>query len=459
MLRESTNFRSITLVLIAATLLGACAESERPQATGKAFFRGMNAISSAPAVTFLIEERGLEVVPFKRSSAAQQFDDFTYKMNFDYAPAQGADDIRLATAIIDTVVDQDYLVVLAGQFSSPQTFVWERVNRIWDGTETVTQIDFGHAATTIGEVDVYFDVPGTAPVLGNAVGSLQFGQVLAPMDFAIGDYEIIVTAKDDPATTIYQSDSVNYPATQTLTAVLLDADPSITAPAALRLVNATGATAELPDVNFLPTVRFLHASLNEVPVDISINGDTANPIATNVLFADINADIEVPNGSVDYTYTEAGNTGVILLEQTIINFAGTRGTHLLHGAAGATRVATQIDDRRPRATNARYRFANMSLNATGVDIYLVEPGSDIADPEINPELFNLIYPLSSVHNDIVAGSYDLWITIAAVINADLENPVALAGPIPMDFVNGDNVEMAILDNVDPAIVDILEYQR
>lgn len=459
MFRKSTIFKSITVSLISAILLGACAESERPQATGKAFIRGMNTISSSPSVTFLIEERGLEVVPFKQSSAAQAFDDFSYNINFDYTPLQGPDDIRLATTVIDTVVDQDYLVVLAGQFSAPRVFVWEKVNRAWDGTETVTQIDFGHAATTIGDVDVYFDVPGTAPVLGNAVGTLQFGQVLAPIDFAIGDYEIIVTAKDDPATTIYQSDSVNYPAAQTITAVLLDADPSITAPAALRLVNATGASAELADPNYLPTVRILHTSLTEVPADVSINGDTANPIATNVVFTEISADIDVPSGSVDYTYTEAGNTGVILVEQTITNFAGLRGTHLLYGAAGDTRVATQIDDRRPRATNARYRFANMSLNASGVDIYVVESGSDIADPEIQPELFNLVYPLSSSHSDIAAGSYDLWITVAAVTNADLENPVVLAGPIPTDFANGDNVEIAILDNVDPAIVDILEYQR
>jgi hypothetical protein len=188
-------------------------------------------------------------------------------------------------------------------------------------------------------------------------------------------------------------------------------------------------------------------------VDISINGDTANPIATNVTFADISADIEVPSGSVDYTYTEAGNTGVIVLEQTIVNFAGTRGTHLLHGAAGATRVATQIDDRRPRATNAQLRIVNMALNALSVDLYLLEPGGDITADDVVPKFFNITYPLSSVPIQVVHGSYDLWLTVVA------DKTMPLAGPIPIDFANGDNVELAILDNVDPAIVDVLEYQR
>ncbi|MBT8077941.1 MAG: DUF4397 domain-containing protein [Gammaproteobacteria bacterium] len=451
--RISAPIRRSILVAGGILLLNACAESERPDPTGEAFFRGINAIPTAPSMNFKIEERNLESLDYKQSSPAQRFDDFAYTFNFDYAPVGGGDEVRFASTFIDTLADQDYVAVLAGTFSAPEVFLWERADRIWDGTETIFQIDVGHVSLSTGEVDVYLDLVGTAPVLGSAVATLSYGDFLPPIELAADDYVITLTARDDPADVILQTDTIVLPAAQTFTGILFDADPNITGPAAFRLVNATGAVSELPDINSPPTVRFLHAALGEVAIDISINGDTANPIASNVSFGEVTADLAIPFGDVDLTYTEAGNPGVILLEQTVGFIAGTRSTSLINGTPGALAVTTLLDQRRRRATNAIFRIANMSTNQTGVDLYLVEPGTDINNDDVAPGLFNIVYPLNSATLRIAAGSYEIWLTVTN------DKSMPLAGPVPLDFANGDTVAFTILDNVDPAIVDLLEYQR
>lgn len=449
---KQSRFRC-TAAIALALLAAGCAESERPQPTGAAFFRGLNAMVSSPALTFSIEERGLESLGYKQVAAAQQFDDFSYTFNWDFTRAGDDDESRLASTFIDTLADQDYLIVVTGTIAAPQVLVWERPDREWDGSETVFRIDFGHAAPAIGEVDVYVGPEGTVPMQGESIASLAFGDFLPPVELEADTYVVFVTEKDDPAAILLQSDTVIFSAAQSFTGTVLDPDPNITGDLAFRLINATGAASELADINSPPQVRFLHASLDEVAVDISINGDTANPVVTALAFGEFAADVDIPTGDTSITLTEAGNPGVILLEQAVNNIPGSRNTYLINGAAGSIATTALLDDLRPRETNARLRVANMSLNQQTVDVFLVEPGTDINDDEVAPSLVNVVYPINSAVLQIVAGSYELWLT------ARNDKTMVFAGPVAIDFANGDTVELALLDNVDPSIVDLLEYQR
>ncbi len=453
MLINSDKFRTLALPLALAILLAACADSERPTPTGKAGFRGMNGITSAPNVTFRIEELGLETLPYKSASGSRQFDDFSYSINFDVTFPGDIDATRIATTQIDTVVDQDYLFVLTGQMAAPEIILWENVERIWDGTESVFQLDFGHVANSLGAVDIYFDVPGTAPTPGNEISSLEFGQISPPMDLENGDYEIVVTPKDDPANVIYSSNTITYAAGNTATITLFETDPSITSPLSVRVINISGTAIELADANSLPTERFLHGAFGTEAFDVSFDGDTANPIATNVGYGEITADFEVPADAIEYTYTATGNPGTILHTAPVTAVGVSRTTIMLNGAPGSLLASTLIDDRRPRATNARLRTMNLSLNFISVDIYLLDPGTEISDEENVPLLFNNAYTIPSPHVAVLAGSYEMWATVIG------DPSMPLTGPIPIDVLTGENIELAILDNTDPAIVDIFIYNR
>ena len=73
----------LLIALGAALIVAGCGESQRPQATGKASIRAINAMKGLPAVLFFIEERGLGTLDYKESSGLNRYDDLSYVFNFE----------------------------------------------------------------------------------------------------------------------------------------------------------------------------------------------------------------------------------------------------------------------------------------------------------------------------------------------------------------------------------------
>ncbi len=133
----------VATLTVVATVSG-CAESTREQATGEGNIRGINAIVTAPLVSFLIEERVLGNVDFKGNSGFSVFDDLHYNFNFDLLRPGILEADRLTTQLIDVIADTEYTVVLTGTIANPSSFFWEDPIREWSGTETVFEIVFAH---------------------------------------------------------------------------------------------------------------------------------------------------------------------------------------------------------------------------------------------------------------------------------------------------------------------------
>ena len=194
-------YRSIVLLILSCALAG-CAETQRQDATGKGSIRGYNALADSFNVNFLIEERSLGVLEYKDGSPVAPFDDLTYSFNFDIAFAGEGGTQRIASVTQTIVKDTDYVFVLAGTVATPEILVWEQPTREWGETETVFEMAFAHLGPTLGPVDVYYALTGTAPVLGNAIGTLAFGERLDEIEFAEGQYELLLTAPNDPSTVV-----------------------------------------------------------------------------------------------------------------------------------------------------------------------------------------------------------------------------------------------------------------
>lgn len=439
--------RSVLWLLLAASLLG-CAETTRETATGKGNIRGVNAVVDVIDLNFLIEERSLGVLNYKGASSARRFDDLNYLFNFDIAIPGQAGPQRIASVAQKITTDNDYVFVVAGFVASPDTFVWESVEREWTGTETVFEMSFAHLDKTLGEVDVYFALAGTVPVAGNQVGTIDYGEMIDVSEYEAEQYELIITAPNQPLIVKYSGIPFTNPAGQTSVSMILTADPSITGTVSVRQLLPAGDTFEIPDARFAPTIQLINASLEAGNVDLVIDDDFVNPpTVSDLAFGLVPTDVEVPAGTNPYTYTAPADT-TPLLEQITSIAAGSRVVIFLHGDLSTLAATILTSQRRTISTEARIRFTNTSFNNDGLDLFFAPTDSEFAD----------IFPiarlaLGDTTNYIgrAANSFDITITAVG------DKETILSGPTTIDLENGDIIEVVILDNVDPAIVDLLMY--
>ena len=434
----------IAACIALATGAAGCSDTQFEEATGDGLIRAVNASVDAPSAVFLIEEVALNTsLDYKSISAPEIYDDLTYTFNFE-VPVPGEFARRIASQTLSVVNDTDYTFVLAGTVNSPDVFLWERAERIWDGSETVFDLAFGHTNRTIGEIDVYFAAPGTPPALGSAAATLAYGEFVAPVDFAEGDYEIIATAKDDPTAVLYQSNSLSIDSSISYVVTFFDADPSITGPISVRLLNSNGAALEIPDRNFPPTLQVVHAALGSGNVDLARDGDFANLLFSDLSFGSVSTDVDVATTTSTYTYAQASNTTALFEDTDRAFAAGSRTIMILAGEPGSLVVLPLLSVRRGIATAAQLRIVNTSTSNDNVDVYLL--GDDQTTDDVLP--FRLQFGVTTALTQQAAGTYNIVVTPAEATTPELH-----VGTLTL--ANSDLVEVVIIDNVDPSIVDLL----
>ena len=95
---------------LSALLITACTDgSTFPDPTGKGSVRAINAISTSPTITFLIEERAIGSMAYKTASSKAAYDDFEYIFNFEALLPGDTVNTRIASQTIQ-VVHKDWLV-------------------------------------------------------------------------------------------------------------------------------------------------------------------------------------------------------------------------------------------------------------------------------------------------------------------------------------------------------------
>lgn len=447
MMNKAVRFLFATM--LAGLVLNGCADSSRPEATGKGNIRGVHAIVDAPQAEFRIEERSLGNIGYKGVTSTIEFDDLTYQFNFDAALPGDTTLRRIASRELAVIADTDYIFVLTGTFDNADLLLWESPERQWEAADDTFEVSAGHLSPQAGDIDFYFAAPGTAPVAGEARGTLSFGERLPVFELAEGDYRVTLTAANDPSTVLFRSNTQAISAQSSVLFTIHDADPSITSTISVRRVNAGGGSTELGDIDSPPTRRFFHAASGTGSFDAFVNDDFANAIVSGLAFGDWTADVPVPAGQSDYTYTAAGNTGAVLAEEEDLTvLANSRVTSFLAGAPGDVEVLNFINDRRPVIGTAKVRLVQVSENFDTVDVYLRPAGTDLAD--VNANFPNFQSGLSSDYARLEPGSYELTVTGQG-------EKTVITGPVAVDLAAGDVTEMAIVDNADPAELDIVVY--
>jgi len=442
-IRTTARLAAMGSLLLAA----GCTETSFPEATGEGTIRGVHGIVDLAEVTFRIEELSLGSVEYKASSATAPYDNLNYTFNFDLPVPNQSAPRRLASRNVDVADGRDYLFVLAGTSQTPEIFLWEREIREWTEEDTTFEVEFGHADPGFGGFDVYFAAEGTTPVAGNAIGTLAYGDRLDAVEFEAGDYQVILTAPGDPATVLYQSITVTYPAAQSFTLALFEADPGISGPASLRRIGpGGGSTGNLADERFSPTAQFVHASFGTGNIDIAVNGDFANPLVTNLGYGEVSPDVDAVAGTATYQIVPTGNTMSLFDLETSLG-AGGRTLIQLIGTPSELLTLQGPSVRRGVTTVSQVRFTNAVTNIDALDVYIREPGTDIN--EVPPSIFGATLGFSSFSNR-VAGNYELTVTEGG-------EKTVVGGPVQVSFPLEDVIEVILLDTADPNAVDLLVF--
>jgi len=438
---------ALVVTIAVVTAAGGCAESAREEATGKGNIRGINSILTSPDVSFLIEERSIGTVGFKQTTGFSQFDDLSYRFNFDIPLPGIVIPTRLTSDLIDVVADHEYTVVLTGTIANPSSLVWDDAVREWEGTETVSEVFFAHLAPSLGEVDVYFALPGTVPTLGQAIGSLVNGERSPLLEFEGAQYELTITAKDDPATILYQSVPINTGSQTRSTFAIFDIDLSLTGNIAVNFISQGGVSSVVGDVNFPPQIRTLHAAFGTENVDGYFDNDFSNLIYPDIGFGELSQYAEVATVTTHLTLTPVGNSGAVVHEGDVVTSAGSRRTIVLGGVPGALGFLALLNDARPLETFPVMRVLNTSLSTEFLDVYSLTPGTPIDDTTIAQ-----IRGLPSLQNSgfaaVPEGMRELTVTLAG-------EKTPISTPVTIDLSAGDIYDIAIFDTVDPGLVDLV----
>jgi len=428
-------------------LLAACAgESNFPTASGSSTFRIVNAIPTSPSIALLIEERSIAAAEYKGTSAPSEFDDLDYTFNFEAFLPGSAARTRLASMFVDTQRDLAYTFLVSGDLATPTITLWQQPLREWSATATVFAVRFAHAADSLGAVDMYFQAPGVAPVLGEQVATVQFGEESPAVDLPAADYVLTVTTPNDPNDVLFRSTVIKPAVAAGYSVTLFAADANDIDPIAVRLLADNGAEQRVVGENSTPLVRYFHATQNLATSDVYTDDMLMDQIIANHSYRDVTAELPLAAGSYTLTYTAAGNVGAILLEDDIAAVQGTKYEYYALGEAGSLGGFLWQPDRRPVETLAKFSFLHTATNHDTVDLYILSAGDDLA--AASPRFVNLRIGSAPVNASLQAGDFELYLTPNGA-------KTVLAGPIAFSPALGDILNYLSYDNVDPAIADVV----
>lgn len=435
--------RTFTFAACAATLaLAACtSDSQLPNPTGKGGVRGINAIPGSPIVNFRIEERSLGNLNYKNSSTPALYDDFEYTFNFDISIPGENEQQRIASVTQKVDVGQEYVFAISGDLANPTVTTWETTLRDWSGSETVFEARFAHLSASLGAIDVYFyEQSGPAPVQGEQIATLSYGEIMDITDFEQGDYRSLITAAGDINTVYHHSIAGIFVARSSHLLSIFDGNENDTSPYILWSMSSAGQQQRLPDTAYASAIRFIHGAATLPEVDVYNDEALTNLVAPNLALGETTGDIDTVSEEVTWYFTPAGSTATVLFSQTIPPSPSSTPTELyLSGTTDAWAGVNLSQDRSSSVTLAKMSLYHSAFDAATLDMYIVQRGETIA-ADAFPNLSRINYGLPSGTAALPAGSYDIYLT-------QVFQKTVVGGPFELDVELGDVVFLLAYDDL------------
>lgn len=449
--------------ILSALLIGlvtqACSDSNNDQVTGEGTLRALHAIPDLGTVDFLIEETFLGSVEFKQSTGISEYDDLEYEFNFDTFLPGESETTRLLTTTLSVNRETDYIFALTGSFADPEIVLWEQFGRDWaqeiedadenDTEVTVMEVSFGHVAPSVGQVDMYLEVPGTSPLAAVPKATLGDRGFQAAIELPEGEYQLVITPANVPDTILFASDPIDIVAASSSLFVVIDDGGETTADFSVRLLGP-GVATTLVDLDLDAELTLYHAAFGTDGVDVVSGDGFVAPLVEDLRFNVESAPVSIEDDAIDLTVTPSDNNGVFLAQQQFTIVPGSYNRVFLVGLPGLLQAARLRFDKRRLATHARLQVFQGAARFQTLDIYIIDEDADIEllSPTYSSFLFGTGTSLTSFEPE----GYNIVLT-------EPGNKNIIAGPLATDLVAGRNYLLVVTDGDNITAVDMSLFDR
>ncbi|MEM6709919.1 MAG: DUF4397 domain-containing protein [Pseudomonadota bacterium] len=294
---------------------------------------------------------------------------------------------------------------------------------------TQTQVRVIHGSPDAPMVDVYVEAPGTDITGATPLGTIMFGDTLGPVTITPGDYQISVTPAGDNTTVVFDSGTVTFTGGEDLFAIAVNNTTTGDSPISLLLSDEqTGFATEVLNEGTPADVRVVHASPDAPNVDV-FAGMSTTPVFSNLAYTDVTMyESLMPGMMTQLRVTATGTTMPAVIDETLNLAEGFSYTVFAGGLLEDIAPIVFVDDNRSVSTEARVRIIHASPSAGDVDIFVVEPGTDITMPDedgedIAPNFAGVAFEASTGYVSLEPGMYDVIVTAE-----DDEDRMAVIGP-------------------------------
>ena len=248
------------------------------------FVSFVHAAPSQGPITFR-REQAIEASLDYKQSVTRTFDIDVYNFHFDSSIA-GAAAERLVSFTLELVAGINYTIVATEVGGQLQQLILEAPSTEPDSTNA--QVALLHVAPTLGAlgaVDVFLEAPGADLLSAVPLGTVSFGEDLAPRTIDAGDYEFTLTQMASPSAVLLRSVSFPLSADQSALFAIIDgAEQGI----ALVAVIVTGSTNfSFVDRDLLSQIRVIYAISDRSSLDVGIDNEFSPPLFPGLSFGTI----------------------------------------------------------------------------------------------------------------------------------------------------------------------------
>ena len=461
--RSAMRFKRAIGVAALAAALAACGGGGSNDSVWQ--FRGINLVSDAPTVQFVIDGAGVEtadygsVTVYHPAHAGSRPLQLAIKNPSDLSGTdQGYTNIGSAVSS-DFQGKTNYNLIATGTIDSPHQYL---VSGLSSDTVADNQINyqFINAATNTGDVDVLITAPEAGITTAKDLGTVALGAAstatavtinpapgVADTDTTTTRTVNITIEIKHAGTTIYQSTALNFAEQNRLLFVIADNfGPADIAP--VKVLTVTGTTAQAAAVELDPAggseLRFGNLSPDGGAMDLRIlDNGAADLFAPNVALGQASTYQLKPADTYNTIATPAGNAGSYLFVNNFTTVGARSYTLYAQGDMADLRGLVIADDRRKVPTEAHFRFlhAAPSQGSSSLDVYVTQAGSafDLTAtiPPI-PTAAAVAYLGVSGQFALKPGTYDVRLAQAGA-------KTTVLGPVPLVLTAG-MVETVAIDD-------------
>jgi len=438
---------TLSLLFLISLGLAACSGEERTRPPSVRV-TVVNTAPSQPELNFKRVQRVEGALDYK-ATGTFSWDSDTYTFNVDAVSLDGST-APVLSFVKELVPGTEYTILLtevdvAGQIEV-QEWILESPTATIAATDTV--ITPAHAAPSLGQVDVYLEAPGADLAAANPLGTLNFMESLPPVTGTSGDVEFSITDAGLPGNVRLRSTAFGLPGGSPVTFAILDGANEGLAPFYVLAVGGTSVL--LSDQDLQAGLRAINTSTDREALEVALDSDFAPALLPGVAFGTMTDYALFTAGERNLTVTPTSNPGGALeIDEPFVSIPGQIGTWLIAGDPGSLSATFTLDDRRAIAGESKLALYNGAFLFTGVNVYIVAPGTDL-DTVLPTASLPQRASLSATR--FLAGDYELTVRDSVAQNV-LAGPTAITlaaegyyGILVTDSVGGATADIALVDD-------------